>query len=219
MIQLLRKTSLFANLTPTQLDLIAQRCVKRVVKAHTVLFQEKDAGSEFYIIISGAVKIYTSRDGEDKVLSIITQGDSFGELALLDGKPRSASAATLEDSVLFVLDKPNFLDVLQEHFDITIAILQELSQRLRDTNQHIHDLTFLDSRTRVLKHLIQMANKHGQRNGSRISMKVMLNLEELSRMAGVEKESLSDVITELQSKSILLIEDEGFSLDLSKLRS
>lgn len=219
MIQLLKNTSLFSNLTEAQLELVAQRCVRRKVKAHTILFRENEVGSEFYIIISGSIKIYTSRDGEDKVLSIITQGDSFGELALLDGKPRSASAAALEDSVLFILDKANFFKVLQEHFDINIAILQELSQRLRDTNQHIHDLTFLDSRTRVLKHLIQMANKHGQRDGSIITIRIMLNLNELSRMAGVEKDSLLEVTNELQNKGILLIEDEGFSLDLSKLRS
>lgn len=218
MLQLLQKVSLFSSLSTEHLEVIAQCCTRKSFRSGHVLFREKDNGAEFYIILSGSVKIYTSNGGEDKILSVFKSGDSFGELSLLDGKPRSASAAILEDSVLFALDKTSFLDVLRANFDIAIIIMQELCQRLRDTNQHVHDLTFLDSRTRILKHLIQMANKHGIRQGTTISLRIVFNYDEIARMAGVQKDTLMQVLRELQMKTILYVTDEGFTIDLSKLR-
>jgi CRP/FNR family cyclic AMP-dependent transcriptional regulator len=218
MLKVLKKVSLFAGLTDEQLEVIGQHCKGRSFKSGHVLFQEKEMGAEFYVVMSGSVKIYTSSGGEDKILSLFKSGDSFGELSLLDGKPRSASAAVVEDSVLLTLEKVSFLRVLQENFDIAIMIMQELCQRLRDTNQHVHDLTFLDSRTRILKHLIQMANKHGVRQGTTISLRIVFNFDELSRMAGVKKDTFMEVIREFEAKGILTVNDEGFTLDLAKLR-
>lgn len=218
MLDLLSKVPLFSNLNSEQLELISHNCKRRPVKANKVLFLENEAGAEFYIVLSGSVKIYTSKGGENKILTIFKSGDSFGELSLLDGKTRSASAATLEDSVLIMLQKSDFVNILRNHFDITSLIMQELCKRLRDTNEHVHDLTFLDSRTRVLKHLIQMANKHGTRQNTLVSLKIMLDFDELSRMAGVEKDTLMQVISGLEARQILRITDEGFTLDLSKLR-
>jgi CRP/FNR family cyclic AMP-dependent transcriptional regulator len=218
MLKVLKKVSLFSGLTEEQLEVIGQHCKGRSFKSGHVLFQEKEMGAEFYVVMSGSVKIYTSSGGEDKILSLFKSGDSFGELSLLDGKPRSASAAVVEDSVLLTLEKVSFLRVLQENFDIAIMIMQELCQRLRDTNQHVHDLTFLDSRTRILKHLIQMANKHGVRQGTTISLRIVFNFDELSRMAGVKKDTFMEVIREFEAKGILTVNDEGFTLDLAKLR-
>src|SRR5690554_637640 len=218
MLQLLQKVSLFSSLTEEQLTVIAQQCTRKSFRAEHVLFLEKDNGAEFYIVMAGSVKIYTSSGGADKILSLFKAGDSFGELSLLDGKPRSASAATVENSVLLALDKTSFLEVLRTNFDIAIIIMQELCQRLRDTNSHVHDLTFLDSRTRVLKHLIQSANKHGIRQGTKISLRIVFNFDELARMAGVNKDTLMQVIRELEVKKILTVTDEGFTIDLARIR-
>jgi len=219
MLAMLKNVSLFQNLTNDQLSFIGQYCSRAFIKAGTVLFREKEVGNDFFIVVSGSVKIYTATgSGEEKILSVFHNGDSFGELALIDGKPRSATAQTVEDSDLLVLSKQNFLGILSAKFDITLSIMQELCQRLRDTNQHVHDLTFLDSRTRVLKQLIQMANRNGVRNGTQISLRVVLNMDELAQVAGVQKDDLMLVILELQQKGILQVSDNGFTIDLSKLR-
>jgi len=217
-LKILKKVPLFSSLTEEQLEVIGTHCKGKTFKNGHLLFKEKDQGADFYVVMSGSVKIYTSNGGEDKILSLFKTGDSFGELSLLDGKPRSASASVVEDSVLLTLDKFSFLHVLKENFDIASAIMQELCQRLRDTNQHVHDLTFLDSRTRILKHLIQMANKHGVRQGTTISLRIVFNFDELSRMAGVKKDTFMEVIRDFQTKSILVVTDEGFTIDLAKLR-
>lgn len=219
MIDFLRKVPLFSKLNEDQLSAIRDICTKKTFKAGTVLFQERDLGTTFFIVFSGSVKIYiTNQSAEEKILSIFRTGDSFGELSLIDGKPRSTSAATLEDSTLIALDGPHFLQLLRTNFEITLCIMQELSQRLRDTNQHVHDLTFLDARTRVLKNLITLANKSGLREGNKITIKISLNYDELSRMAGVQKNILTQVIRDLQEKQILLLGINDFTLDLAKLR-
>ncbi len=220
MITLLKNVSLFQNLSDEQLAHIGQYCVRVSAKSGTILFREKELGEEFYILLAGSVKIYTtSANSEEKILSVFRPGESFGELSLIDGKPRSATAETIQDSVLLSLSKQNFLAIMANKFDITLTIMQELCQRLRDTNQHVHDLTFLDSRTRVLKNLIQMANKHGTRRGSQITLRVVINYDELSLMAGVQKDVLMQVLRELELKSILHIASDEFTLDLSKLRA
>lgn len=219
MIDFLRKVTLFSKLNDVQLASIANIGQRKSYRAGTVLFLEKEPGNIFYIVASGSIKIYiTATNGEEKILTIFKSGESFGELSLFDGKPRSTSAASLEDSVLIAIGGTQFLQLCQSNFDITLCIMQELCQRLRDTNQHVHDLTFLDARTRVVKSLILLANKNGMRQGTFITIKLALNYDELSRMAGVQKSILMQVIRDLQERSILTVYPHEFIIDISKLR-
>jgi CRP/FNR family cyclic AMP-dependent transcriptional regulator len=216
--EFLKKVPLFSQLNDAHIECISNICVRKSFKSGTILFREKEPGSTFYIVFSGSAKIYTSHSGEEKILSVFKSGDSFGELSLIDGKPRSASAQTLEDSVLVSLSAGNFLELLKNNFEINLCIMRELCQRLRDTNQHVNDLTFLDARTRIIKNLIQLANKHGIREGTSIKIKVALNYDELAQMSSVTKLILMQVLRDLQEKQILLVSANDLRLDLSKLK-
>ncbi|TVY11890.1 Crp/Fnr family transcriptional regulator [Paenibacillus cremeus] len=219
MIEFLTKVPLFAGLNQDQLTSIAGICSKKSFRSGTVLFQEKEPGSVFYLVFSGSVKVYNrAHNGEEKILSLFHAGDSFGELSLIDGKPRSASAQTLEDSVLIALTAQSFLELLRSNFDISLLIMRELCSRLRDTNQHVYDLTFLDDRTRVIKSLITLFNKNGSRNGHHITLRMKLNYDEVSQLAGVQKPVLMQVIRDFQEKQILSFVGTDIVLDLAKLR-
>lgn len=219
MIDFLQQVPLFYKLNEKQLSHIAEICTKKPFKAGTVLFREKEPGSAFYIVHSGSVKLFmSSQAGEEKILSVFKAGDSFGELSLIDGKPRSASAQTLEDSTMIVLGAGNFLELLKWNFEITLCIMQELAQRLRDTNQHVHDLTFLDARSRVVKNLILLANKNGTRKGTTIHVKLALNFEEISRMVGVQKTVLMQVMRDLEERGVISVAMNEFTLHLERLR-
>jgi CRP-like cAMP-binding protein len=195
---------------------IAQR---RTISAGSILFHEKEMGTTFYVILSGSIKLFTkSNTGEEKVLSLVSNGESFGELSLLDGRPRSASAQTLEITTLLELSSDHFMNLMQAHFDITRGILAELCRRLRETNEHVNDLTFLDGRTRVLKNLITLANKNGKRDGNLISIQMSLNYDELAQMAGVTKVLLSEVIRELETRGVLQFGINEYKLNVLKLR-
>ncbi|MBN2984860.1 MULTISPECIES: Crp/Fnr family transcriptional regulator [Cohnella] len=220
MIQWIRNVALFDGLSDKQLEHVYKIANSRSYAPGTVLFHEKEPGSTFYIVLSGSVKLFTrSSSGEEKVLTVAAAGDSFGELALLDGRPRSASAQTLESTLVLEISYHDFMALLEAHFDITRGILSELCNRLRETNEHVNDLTFLDGRTRVLKNLIQLANKHGKRDGLQISIHVALNFDELAQKAGVTKALLSDVLRELESKGVLSFGINEYKLNLSKLKS
>jgi CRP-like cAMP-binding protein len=219
MIQWLKKVSLFDNLNDEQLENIMRISQRRSFAPGTVLFQEKEPGNTFYVILSGSIKIFTrSPSGEEKVLSVINAGESFGELSLLDGRPRSASAQTLEPTSVLELSSQAFMGLLENHFDITRGILVELCRRLRQTNEQVNDLMFLDGRTRVLKNLIMIANRNGRREGQMISIHMALNYDELAQLAGVTKPVLSDVLRELESRGVLQFGINEYRLNLNKLR-
>lgn len=219
MIEWLKKVSLFDNLNDEQLEHIVRIAHRRTLQPGTTLFQEKEMGDTFYVVLSGSLKLFTrSKNGEEKVLSVVNAGESFGELSLLDGRPRSASAQTLESTTMLELSSQSFMELLQTHFDITRGILAELCRRLRQTNEHVNDLTFLDGRTRVLKNLITFANQNGKRDGNIISVHMTLNFDELSQMAGVTKPVLTDVIRELESRGVLSFGINEYKLNLLKLK-
>jgi CRP/FNR family transcriptional regulator, cyclic AMP receptor protein len=219
LIEWLKKVSLFDNLNDEQLEHILRIATRRTITPGTILFNEKEMGMTFYIILAGSIKLFTkSNNGEEKVLSLVNSGESFGELSLLDGRPRSASAQTLETTTLLELSSEQFMALMQSHFDITRGILAELCRRLRQTNEHVNDLTFLDGRTRVLKNLITLANKNGKREGNIISIHMALNYDELAQMAGVTKPVLSEVIRELEQRGVLQFGINEYKLNLLKLR-
>jgi CRP-like cAMP-binding protein len=219
MIEWLKKVSLFDNLNDEQLENIVRIAQRRTFAPGTVLFQEKDLGQTFYVVLAGSIKLYTrSASGEEKVLSVVNPGESFGELSLLDGRPRSASAQTLEATTVLELSSQAFMNLLQAHFDITRGILTELCRRLRQTNEQVNDLTFLDGRTRVLKNLILLANRNGKRDGQIISMHMALNYDELAQLAGVTKQVLTEVLRELEIRGVLQFGINEYRLNLAKLR-
>lgn len=216
--KILRQVALFRHLNDYQLAIINNMCTKESYFAGTVLFREGDPGTAFYMVVSGSVKIYTSNDaGQEKILSVMKAGDSFGELALIDQEPRSASAQVVEDTVLYCLRRDHFLSLLKANFEITLGIMQELSARLRETNRQVHDLVFLDERSRITKNLLKIAARDGQRDGQLIYFKVALNYNELAQLAGVKKDTLLQVLREFQERLILRISNEHFILDLSKI--
>jgi CRP/FNR family cyclic AMP-dependent transcriptional regulator len=219
LIEWLKKVSLFDNLNDEQLEHILRLATRRTILPGSILFHEKEMGMTFYFILAGSIKLFTkSSNGEEKVLSLVNSGESFGELSLLDGRPRSASAQTLETTTVLELSSEQFMALMQSHFDITRGILAELCRRLRQTNEHVNDLTFLDGRTRVLKNLITLANKNGKRDGNLISIHMTLNYDELAQMAGVTKSVLSEVIRELEQRGVLQFGMNEYKLNLLKLR-
>lgn len=216
----LGKVNLFSTLSASQLAEIEAACHRTTYRTGTILFHEKEPGSVFYIILSGSVKIYTSSElGEDKLLSICKPGDSFGELALIDGLPRSASAQALEDAEVLSLSRPKFVQLLQRNFEINLAIMSSLCHIIRVSNEHVKDLTFLGARHRLVKSLIKLANEFGTREKDSITVKMVLNETEVSQMAGVPFHLFRQVISELQEKRMMDYWHGGFSLHLGRLKN
>ncbi|UHA75840.1 Crp/Fnr family transcriptional regulator [Paenibacillus sp. 481] len=218
MIELLKRVPLFADLTESQLEIVSSITSRQEHPAHTVLFRQGDPGETFCIVVRGSVKVFTSNKlGQQKILDVFQTGDSFGELALIDGKPRSATAETLEETVLWTITSESFHLLLRAHYDIAQKIMIQLCNRLRTTNGHVYDLTFLDAPSRIVKNIVRTAKQHGERQGDKIVIRSAFDAEALSGLAGVHLTVLEQVVRELEQRRILTFGSSEFVLDVSKL--
>lgn len=138
----LKRVPLFSNIHGEGLKRIADIAVENVYEAGTVIFNESDIGDVLYIIKKGSVAIFKAlEDGSEKTLAHLKEQCYFGEMAILDNSPRSASARADDDSILLTVDKENFRQVVNEYPEIAFEIFKVFSQRLRDTNKEIQLLS------------------------------------------------------------------------------
>ncbi|WP_195576348.1 Crp/Fnr family transcriptional regulator [Paenibacillus sp. 1001270B_150601_E10] len=218
MIQLLKRVPLFSELSDEQMDIVTSITSQLEFEPNTVLFERGDPGSAFCIVMKGSVKVYTSNEeGHQKILAVFHPGDSFGELSLIDGKPRSATVETLEDTVLITITNESFHLLLRAHYDIAQKVMIQLCSRLRATNTHVYDLTFLEPSARIIKNMIRNAKLHGERLEDKLIVRSAFSREATAGLAGVKLHILDEVLHELQSESILSIASDHYSIDLAKL--
>lgn len=218
MFQLIQNVPLFSGISSDGIEKLLSQMVIVKLTPNQVLFREGDVGTSMYIVMNGKIKIYhTSPKGDEKTITIFKKGDSFGELALIDGEPRSASAKALTFSELIKLDAFSFHELLQENYNMVKAILIELAKRIRKTNAQVQDLVFLDAKTLVVKTLINLANEHGKRVGlKKVQIDVPLTMQEIANLSGISIEVVEYVIQYLMQRNFLTVEKGLYQLDLSK---
>lgn len=214
---MLKSVPLFSGISPEGIQKLISKITIVRLTPNQVLFNEGDIGTSMYIIVSGRIKIYnTSPKGDEKTITIFKKGDSFGELALIDGEPRSASAKAISFSELIKLDSFSFHELLQENYNMVKAVLIELSKRIRKTNAQVHDLVFLDAKTQVVKTLINLANEHGKRIGlTKIQIEVPLTNMEIANISGISIEVVEYVLQYLTQRRFLTNVNGFYQLDLS----
>jgi CRP/FNR family transcriptional regulator, cyclic AMP receptor protein len=186
-LSLLRNHPLFRELPPATLDHISAYLRRRSVPKGTVIFRKGDPGVGLIGVLSGAVKIsVASADGRDVVLNIIREGEIFGEIALLDGRARTADATTMSDCELMTIERREFIPFLRSQPDVTLKLMEILCSRLRRTSEQVHEMTFLNLSTRIAKTLIRLAEKAKDtgRGG-----KVTITQREISQIVGRSRES------------------------------
>jgi CRP/FNR family cyclic AMP-dependent transcriptional regulator len=216
---IIRSIPLFASFRSAHIEQLLEGSSVEHLQAKSIIFHEKDSGNSFHIIKEGSVKIFTqSNNGHEKILSIFKQGDSFGELSLLDGKPRSASAVTLERTELLNITRDSFMKVLQANFELAHLVMAEIARRISETEQHIHDLTLLDPQSRVIKGLIVLINQFGRRAYDIIELQMAIDYKELALMAGVGLQEYYEVLSNLEERRILRMHENYISIHLARLR-
>ncbi len=189
---LLAQVPLFAELAADDLAAVAAALRPHRYRSGEVVFHEGDAGTALYIIEEGEVKIVLgSPEGKEAVLSLLGRGDFFGELALLDGQPRSADAVTTVASHLLILDRDHFLRLLAEHPRFAASLLAAMSRRLRRTDQLVHDAAFSDVRTRLIRVLLELAQSRGKPGTEGVVITSRLTQSDLADMVGATRESVN----------------------------
>jgi CRP/FNR family transcriptional regulator, cyclic AMP receptor protein len=185
----------------------------RVVDKGQMVFWQGEEGDAMFVLLDGAVKlIVRSRDGEVMELHRHDAPATFGELAVLDGAPRSASAEAVERATLLVVTRRQLLHLLRDDEQVAEALLRTLGEIVRRTTRQVSDLAFLDLQGRVAAKLLDLVEPAQGRTRP-------ITQVELARMVGGARQTVNQVLRSLQARGIILAEGRSFLiLDAEKLR-
>jgi CRP-like cAMP-binding protein len=197
--QFLRRVPLFSHLTDTDIDRLAESARERNYPKNSVILFEDDPGDALYVVVTGQVKVVLiGEDGREVILSVLHEGQFFGEMALIDDEPRSAHVIAMQDSNLVVLRREDFQRRLQETPTIALGLLRELSRRMRRADDKIGGLVLLDVNGRVARLLLQMADEN---DGKTITRRVTHHT--IAQMIGSSRETVSRTIRELADRGLV----------------
>jgi CRP/FNR family transcriptional regulator/CRP/FNR family cyclic AMP-dependent transcriptional regulator len=210
---LLSRVSFFASLGEEELRALSDSCRTRVFKRGEVLFHEEDPGNALYIIESGQVKIVLiNPDGDETILRVQGPGECLGELSLIDGSARSATAVAIDPVEALALYRDDFLALLEKRPSVALAVMGGLVALVRRLSEQVQDLTTLDVPGRLAKKLLELAEQHGQPtpNGTRIALR--LTQQELAQMIGVTRVSINKQLGYFEERGILTADRDGITL-------
>lgn len=197
--EVLRRVPLFSELSPADFQRVMEVARERSYPKNSVILFEDDPGDALYVVGSGQVKVVLiGEDGREVILSVLGEGEFFGEMALIDDEPRSAHVIAMEDSTLVVLRREDFQPILNSTAAIAIALLRELSRRLRRVDEKVGSLVLLDVNGRVARLLLEMADETG---GERITRR--LTHHTIAQMIGSSRETVSRTMRELVDKGMI----------------
>ncbi len=212
-IEFLKNVPIFSELNDDTLIKLSQLGTLKSFKKDSIILSEQDAGSALFVMVTGKVKVArVSNDDKNKevILTLLNPSDFFGEMALLDGLARSATVTSLEDSQVFIIQRNDFLDLIQQHPEVSIALLQELTQRLRAAGMKIKALSLKDAEGKVATVLLQLADDMGKIKQGVVEIEKLPYQHELANMAGTSRETISRTLHTFAKKG--LVELEGAKL-------
>jgi len=212
-LSLLQSVPIFSDLSPSDLNKIAERMVLRTFTKGQMILLEDDLGQTFFVIGGGSVKITRlSDDGREVILAMLGESDFFGEMSLLDGAGRSANVVALEPSEVLTLARNDFLEILQDYPKISISLLEELTQRIRKSDQQIESLSLSDVEQRIGITLIRLAEELGTIKRGSVKIKNLPYQQDIANMAGTSRETVSRTFKLLEEKG--LVTREGRKLTI-----
>ena len=194
-------------------DLLFQRFGRTFAKG-TVLFREGEKGEEMYVIQSGKVQVSMRVRGVEKILSMLQPGEFFGEMAILNSKPRSATAVVSEDAKLLVIDVKTFEAMVRGNSEIALRMIKKLSSRLQEADDQIENLLLKDHNSKVVHALVRLT----ETNGSPVERGTFVRIlpEELGNKVGIHVDKVNEVVAKLTkarivsaSKDGLIVHDQG----------
>lgn len=196
---LLARVPLFADLDGAERDRLAKLAQIKRIRKDECLFRQQDAGSFCFLVVSGRIKIFcTAPDGREITLAVLGPNDCFGEISLLDGRGRSASASALDDGDLLILPRDAFLRFLQESPESAITLLQVIAGRLRGATEKIESLVFCSVRARLAKLLLDWAETSGRPAPGGTAVIQQLTHQEMANVIGTSRETVSRMLQEFK---------------------
>ena len=191
--ELLSRCYLLTGLSREKLAAVMAAGCRKRIDAKEVLFRRGDLGNDFYFLLSGGVKVSTlSREGQEVIFDVLVAGDFFGEISLIDAKPRTGTVTALVPSILFVLSKDSFLELLEQNASIGLQLLKVLAGRLRLMDAFVEDVLFLDAEARLARRVMALSRIFGQEDSrGEIRIDLKLSQQEMANLVGITRESVN----------------------------
>jgi len=205
--ELLRTVPLFSELSADAIASLGRLASRRRYPRDTVVFFENEEGDCLFMILEGRIKVtILGDDGREIILTMLGPGDLFGEMALLDNEPRSATAIAVEESELLLLQRSDFQAVVGENPGISSALIKVLSARLRRANHQIQTLALLDVYGRVARVILDMAREEGRRlKDGRIAFRRATH-QEIANRIGTTRETVTRMLKDLERQGLVRVE-------------
>lgn len=200
----LRGCSLFASLTPADLEAVVARAVLKRFARGDIIMRRGDAATSMIVILQGGMRIgVTSLEGQETSLGLLGAGDVVGEMALLDGGERSTDVTAVEDGVMLVVQRGDFLPLMQSNAGFCLRLMHVLCGRLRGANRSVEELATLRLSARLGRLLLRLAESYGRRTdrGSRIDLR--LSQKDLATLAGATREKINHRLRLWEQQGVL----------------
>lgn len=216
----LAKTAIFADLPELARRQLAGKGMQRSYSRGQFLFYQGDPGDRLVVILEGLVKVMVaSEHGVEIVLVTVGPPETLGELAMLDGAPRSASVQALEPTTVLLLPRAAVLPLLQDHPQLVIALLAALGRLVRRLTEQTADLVFLDLPGRVAKFLVRMADDRGVPEGDAVVLDLQVTQGDLARLVGGSRPAVNRILQSFASRGALELQGQRVVVtDLAALR-
>ncbi len=180
---------------------------ERVLKPGEVLFKENDVGDEMYFIRKGKIKIFKEINGNERVLAVLSEGDFFGEMAVIDGSARSASAAAVEETELIIIDKDRFMEQINEN-PLIGYVIETLTKRLRNCDERIKFMSIKNDEQRTLRFILGVAKTEGKEQNGMILLQGVTP-EKIHNLTDVPVEKITEYLKRLSDIDIITEDDNN----------
>jgi CRP/FNR family cyclic AMP-dependent transcriptional regulator len=208
-IDALRRCPLFAPCPEGVLADVGRRLRHRHFRRNEVIFHQGDPGDALHVITAGSVKIVLpSPEGEEAIIATLRQGDFFGELSLLDGEPRSATAVAVEATETLSLPRAVFHELLDSHPELRDALFAALTRLLRRLTHHVEELHFLDLAGRLAARLAQLARQADPNADGPVELDWPFTQSDLAAMIGGTRQSVNRLLADLIADGLVRLEHE-----------
>jgi CRP/FNR family transcriptional regulator len=215
----LKKSIVFNCLSSKELDAISTYFEKEDFKKNETIFLEGDSSDWFYLVAEGEVKILKhTLMGKDIILELMSPGDIFGGVAVLDHKPFPASAQAMESVTAIRISRQNLLKILEEYPILKLEVVKYFSSRLRDAHETLKNIATERVEKRIASLLLKLSEKTGIKEGGYRKIDFPLTRQEISEMVGTTVETCIRTISKLQKKGMIKSSDNRIFIKVDSLK-
>lgn len=216
----LAQVSIFQKLSSEDLAKLVKIATKRSFPVGTVVFFEGDRADALYVILTGSVKVYrTFDDGREKVLATLGHGDFFGEYAILDGHPRSASVTAIAPTEMLSIAQRDFRTFANGSPDVLWKVIEAVCERLKTVTEAHLDTSFRDVPYRLTQAIVRLAEKHGRATAEGCRLDVNMKPKDLASLAYTTPERVSRLLAKMERRDLIQVHDDHLLVpDLKTLK-